>query len=463
MMRKVSLVLAGAIMGAGLTGLATQTKLLSSTSAVAASAEVYRSLNLFGDIFEKIRTDYVDKPDEQKLIEAAINGMVSSLDPHSSYLDAKSFREMDTDMRGQFGGLGIEVTMEDGVLKVAKPIKDTPASKAGILANDIIRQIDGQEVKGLSLTQAVDKMRGLINTQVTLKVERPGKPEQLDFTLTRQTIVVPAVEDRVEGDIAYIRIGTFSEQTYDGLRKAIQKTTSEIGADKLKGYVIDLRNNRGGRLDQSVLVSNAFLERGKIVSTRGRNAEETQVFNAKPGGDLTKGKPVVVLINGSTASAAEIVSGALQDHKRATIIGTRSFGKGSVQTVIPLGSNGGLRLTTARYYTPSGNSIQARGISPDIEVVQDIPQELKDKIVDNKGEAALKGHLKAGEGEEQSGSSSYVPNDPKKDTQLIAAIDLLHGVKKDAAAAKPAEAPAATPAPAPATPATPATPEAPKP
>ncbi len=363
-------------------------------------------------------------------------------------------------MRGQFGGLGIEVTMENGVLKVAKPIKDTPASKAGILANDIIRQIDGQEVKGLSLTQAVDKMRGLINTQVTLKIERPGKTDPLDFTLTRQTIVVPAVEERVEGDIGYIRIGTFSEQTYDGLRKAIEKTTSEIGADKIKGYVIDLRNNRGGRLDQSVLVSDAFLERGKIVSTRGRNAEETQVFNAKSG-DLTKGKPVVVLINGSTASAAEIVSGALQDHKRATIIGTRSFGKGSVQTVIPLGSNGGLRLTTARYYTPSGNSIQARGITPDIEVQQDIPPELKDKIVDNKGEAALKGHLKAGEGEEQSGSSSYVPNDPKKDTQLIAAIDLLHGVKKDATAAAPK--PAEAPAPAPATPAAPAAPEAPKP
>ncbi len=451
MMRKVSLVLAGAIMGAGLTGLATQTRLLSSTSAVAASAEVYRSLNLFGDIFEKIRTDYVDKPDEQKLIEAAINGMVSSLDPHSSYLDAKSFRDMDTDMRGQFGGLGIEVTMEDGVLKVAKPIKDTPASKAGILANDIIKQIDGAEVKGLSLTQAVEKMRGLINTQVTLKIDRPGKTEPLEFTLTRSTIVVPAVEERVEGDIGYIRIGTFSEQTYDGLRKAIEKTTSEIGADKLKGFVIDLRNNRGGRLDQSVLVSDAFLERGKIVSTRGRNAEETQVFNAKSG-DLTKGKPVVVLINGSSASAAEIVAGALQDHKRAVVMGTRSFGKGSVQTVIPLGSNGGLRLTTARYYTPSGNSIQAKGITPDIEVQQDIPQEIKDKLVDNKGEASLKGHLKAGEGEEQSGSSSYVPADPTKDTQLIAALNQLRGVKTGAAA--PAEKPAA--------PAAPATPEAPK-
>jgi carboxyl-terminal processing protease len=440
MMRKVSLVFAGAVLGAGLTGMVTQTRLLTSTSAVAASAEVYRSLNLFGDIFEKIRTDYVEKPDEQKLIEAAINGMVSSLDPHSSYLDAKSFRDMDTDMRGQFGGLGIEVTMEEGVLKVAKPIRDTPAFKAGILANDIISQIDGQEVKGLSLTQAVEKMRGIINTQVKLKVERPGKPEPLEFTLTRTTIVVPAVEERVEGDVGYIRIGTFSEQTYEGLRKAIDKVNADIGADKLKGYIIDLRNNRGGRLDQSVLVSDAFLERGKIVSTRGRNAEETQVFNAKAG-DLTKGKPVVVLINGSSASAAEIVAGALQDHKRATIMGTRSFGKGSVQTVIPLAGNGGLRLTTARYYTPSGNSIQAKGISPDIEVVQDIPPELKDKIAENKGEAALKGHLKAGDGkDEQSGSASYVPNDPAKDTQLIAALNQLRGVKKDAAAPQ-AEAP----------------------
>jgi carboxyl-terminal processing protease len=439
-MRKVSLVFAGAVLGAGLTGMVTQTRLLTSTSAVAASAEVYRSLNLFGDIFEKIRTDYVEKPDEQKLIEAAINGMVSSLDPHSSYLDAKSFRDMDTDMRGQFGGLGIEVTMEEGVLKVAKPIRDTPAFKAGILANDIISQIDGQEVKGLSLTQAVEKMRGIINTQVKLKVERPGKPEPLEFTLTRTTIVVPAVEERVEGDVGYIRIGTFSEQTYEGLRKAIDKVNADIGADKLKGYIIDLRNNRGGRLDQSVLVSDAFLERGKIVSTRGRNAEETQVFNAKAG-DLTKGKPVVVLINGSSASAAEIVAGALQDHKRATIMGTRSFGKGSVQTVIPLAGNGGLRLTTARYYTPSGNSIQAKGISPDIEVVQDIPPELKDKIAENKGEAALKGHLKAGDGkDEQSGSASYVPNDPAKDTQLIAALNQLRGVKKDAAAPQ-AEAP----------------------
>lgn len=441
MMRKVSLVLVGAIAGAGLTGVATQTKLFSSTSAVAASAEVYRSLNLFGDIFEKIRTDYVEKPDEQKLIEAAINGMVSSLDPHSAYLDAKSFRDMDIDMRGQFGGLGIEVTMEDGALKVAKPIRDTPASKAGILAGDIIRQIDGDEVKGLSLNQAVEKMRGIINTQVKLKIERPGKSEPLEFTLTRSNIVVPAVEERVEGDVGYIRIGTFSEQTYEGLRKALDKVNAEIGADKLKGYVIDLRNNRGGRLDQSVLVSDAFLERGKIVSTRGRNAEETQVFNAKSG-DLAKGKPVVVLINGSSASAAEIVAGALQDHKRATIMGSRSFGKGSVQTVIRLGDNGGLRLTTARYYTPSGNSIQAKGISPDIEVIQDVPSELKDKV-ENKGEASLKGHLRNGDGkEEQAGSPSYVPADPAKDTQLAAALNLLRGKKDVALPATPAPAPA---------------------
>ena len=445
MMRKVSLVLVGAIAGAGLTGVVTQTKLFSSTSAVAASAEVYRSLNLFGDIFEKIRTDYVEKPDEQKLIEAAINGMVSSLDPHSAYLDAKSFRDMDIDMRGQFGGLGIEVTMENEVLKVAKPIRDTPAAKAGILAGDIIRKIDNDEVKGLSLNQAVEKMRGIINTQVKLTIERTGKTEPLEFTLTRSNIVVPAVEERIESDVGYIRIGTFSEQTYEGLRKALDKINAEIGFDKVKGYIIDLRNNRGGRLDQSVLVSDAFLERGKIVSTRGRNAEETQVFNAKSG-DLTKGKPIVVLINGSSASAAEIVAGALQDHKRATVTGSRSFGKGSVQTVIRLGDNGGLRLTTARYYTPSGNSIQAKGITPDIEIIQDVPAELKDKV-ENKGEASLKGHLRNGDGkEEQAGSPSYVPIDAAKDTQLAAALNLLRGKKDVALPATPAPA---TPASAP--------------
>ena len=284
-------------------------------------------------------------------------------------------------------------------------------------------------------------------SEVKLTIERTGKTEPLEFTLTRSNIVVPAVEERVEGDVGYIRIGTFSEQTYEGLRKGLDKVNAEIGFDKVKGYIIDLRNNRGGRLDQSVLVSDAFLERGKIVSTRGRNAEETQVFNAKSG-DLTKGKPVVVLINGSSASAAEIVAGALQDHKRATVMGSRSFGKGSVQTVIRLGDNGGLRLTTARYYTPSGNSIQAKGITPDIEIIQDVPTELKEKV-ENKGEASLKGHLRNGDGkEEQAGSPSYVPIDSTKDTQLAAALNLLRGKKDVALPANPAPAaPAPVPAP----------------
>jgi carboxyl-terminal processing protease len=432
MMRKFSLVMAGALVGAGLTLAALETRLLTSTSAVAASPETYRSLNLFGDIFEKIRTDYVEKPNEAKLIESAVNGMLTSLDPHSGYMDAKSFRDMDIDMRGQFGGLGIEVTMEEGLLKVITPIDDTPAFKAGIMTNDLIREIDGDAVQGLTLTQAVEKMRGLVNTQVKIKIERPGRKDPLEFTLTRSNIVVPAVRSRVEGDVGYIRITTFSEQTFDGLKKAIEKTTNDIGADKIKGYIIDLRNNRGGRLDQAVLVSDAFLDKGEIVSTRGRNAEETQRFNAKMG-DLTKGKNVVTLINGGSASAAEIVAGALQDHKRSVVMGTRSFGKGSVQTIIPLGSNGALRLTTARYYTPSGKSIQATGIVPDIEVQQDIPDELKGKD-ETKGEAGLKGHLKAGEGkDEKSGSSSYIPPDPAKDKQLAAALNQVRGIKMDAA------------------------------
>lgn len=439
MMRKVSLVLVGVLIGAGLTAVGTQTRLLSSTSAIAASPETYRQLNLFGDIFEKIRTDYVEKPDEAKLIESAVNGMLTSLDPHSSYLDPKSFRDMDIDMRGQFGGLGIEVTMEEGQLKVVTPIDDTPAFKAGIIANDLIREIDGEQVQGLTLTQAVEKMRGPINTAVKLRIERPGRKDSLEFTLTRSNIVVPAVRSRTEEDIGYIRITTFSEQTYDGLKKSVEKLTSDIGVDKLKGFVIDLRNNRGGRLDQAVLVSDAFLERGEIVSTRGRNMDESRRYDAKPG-DLTKGKPVVVLINGGSASAAEIVAGAIQDHKRGTVMGTRSFGKGSVQTIIPLGANGALRLTTARYYTPSGKSIQAKGISPDIEVLQDVPEEIRGKD-ETKGEAGLKGHLKNGEKEaEKSGSSAYVPPDPSKDAQIKAALDRLRGVKKDAAApAQPSE------------------------
>jgi carboxyl-terminal processing protease len=438
MMRKLSLVMVGALIGAGATVVATQTRLMTSTSAVAASAETYRQLNLFGDVFEKIRTDYVEKPNETKLIESAVTGMLSSLDPHSSYMDAKSFRDMQVETRGQFGGLGIEVTQEDGQIKVVTPIDDTPAARAGIMSNDIITHIDDEPVAGLQLNQAVDKMRGPVNTSVKLKLQRPGRKEPIEVKLTRETISIRSVRSRVEGDIAYIRLTQFIEHSFDDLKAAVEKTTKDIGPDKIKGYVLDLRNNRGGLLDQAVFVSDAFLERGEIVSTRGRNADETQRFNAKPG-DLTKGKPVVVLINGGSASAAEIVAGALQDHKRATVLGTRSFGKGSVQTIIPLGSNGALRLTTARYYTPSGRSIQAKGIEPDIEVMQDIPDDIKGRD-ETKGEAGLKGHLRGDNkdeaAQEKSGSSSYIPPDTAKDKQLAAALDLLRGGQKGAATPK---------------------------
>ncbi len=431
-MRKVSLVLFGAMLGAGTATVATQTHLLSSTSAVAASAETYRQLSLFGDVFEKIRTDYVEKPDEAKLIEAAVNGMLTSLDPHSSYMDAKSFRDMQVQTKGEFGGLGIEVTMEDGLIKVVTPIDDTPAARAGLLANDIITQIDGDQVQGLTLNQAVDKMRGPVNSPVKLKITRKEAKEPLEVTLNRDLIRIKPVRSRVEGgDIGYIRLTQFNEQTYDGLKAAIDKLSTEVPGDKLKGFVIDLRNNPGGLLDQAVMVSDAFLDRGEIVSTRGRNPDETQRFSAKSG-DLTKGKPIVVLVNGGSASASEIVAGALQDHKRATVLGTRSFGKGSVQSIIPLGGNGALRLTTARYYTPSGRSIQAKGIEPDQEVLQDVPDDLKGKD-ETKGEAGLKGHLKQKDTEERGGSSAYVPPDPAKDKQLIAAVDFLHGVQKGAA------------------------------
>ncbi|KQP54925.1 peptidase S41 [Methylobacterium sp. Leaf399] len=431
-MRKISLVLVGAFLGAGTSIVATQTHLLSGTSAVAASAETYRQLSLFGDVFEKVRTDYVEKPDEAKLIEAAVNGMLTSLDPHSSYMDSKSFRDMQVQTRGEFGGLGIEVTMEDGLIKVVTPIDDTPASKAGILTNDIITQIDDDQVQGLTLNQAVDKMRGPVNSPVKLKISRKEAKEPLLVTLNRDVIKIKPVRSRIEGgDVGYIRLTQFNEQTFDGLRTAIDKVTAEIGPEKLKGYVLDLRNNPGGLLDQAVLVSDAFLDRGEIVSTRGRNADETQRFSAK-GGDYTKGRPVVVLVNGGSASASEIVAGALQDHKRATVLGTRSFGKGSVQSIIPLGGSGALRLTTARYYTPSGRSIQAKGIEPDVEVTQEIPDELKGKD-ETKGEAGLKGHLKQKDTEERGGSSAYVPPDPAKDKQLIAATDLLRGVQKGAA------------------------------
>jgi carboxyl-terminal processing protease len=426
MMRKLSLIFVGAIVGAGTATLVSQTNLLSSTSAVAASAETYRQLSLFGDVFEKVRTDYVEKPDEAKLIESAVNGMLTSLDPHSSYMDPKSFRDMQVQTRGEFGGLGIEVTMEEGLVKVVTPIDETPAARAGVMSNDIITHIDDEQVQGLTLNQAVDKMRGPVNTSVRLKIQRKDRKDPLEVKLTRETIRIRPVRFRTEGsDVGYLRVTQFNEQTFEALRNAVEKISTEIGQDKLKGYVLDLRNNPGGLLDQAIMVSDAFLDRGEIVSTRGRNADETQRFNAKPG-DITKGKPVVVLINGGSASASEIVAGALQDHKRATVLGTRSFGKGSVQTIIPLGGNGAVRLTTARYFTPAGRSIQAKGIDPNTEVLQDIPDELKGKD-ETKGEAGLRGHLSAGgdKKDEKGGSSAYVPQDPTKDKQLLAAYDLL--------------------------------------
>src|SRR5271168_801556 len=331
-MRKTSLVFLGAIAGAGLALLATQPHtVFVGASAKAGSPDTYRQLNLFGDVFERVRADYVEKPDDNKLVESAINGMLAGLDPHSSYMDPKSFRDIQVQTRGEFGGLGIEVTMEDGLVKVVAPIDDTPAAKAGVMANDMIIKLDDEQVHGLTLNQAVEKMRGPVNTKIRLTIMRKGQDKPIDVTIVRDVIRVKSVRSHSEGDdVGYIRVTQFNEQTTDGLKKAINDLTSQLGADKIKGFVIDLRNNPGGLLDQAISVSDAFLDKGEIVSTRGRNAEETQRFNARPG-DLTKGKPVIVLINGGSASASEIVAGALQDHKRATLVGTRASLRGHLK------------------------------------------------------------------------------------------------------------------------------------
>jgi len=396
--------------------------------------ETYKQLELFGRVFELVRDRYVDKPPDSKLVEGAITGMLNGLDPHSSYMDARSFRDMEVETSGEFGGLGIEVTMEDGLVKVVAPIDDTPAARAGILSGDVITQLDGQPIKGLTINQAVDKMRGPVNSKIRLQITRKGQDKPIDITLVRQTIKVRSVNHRKEGDdVGYIRITQFNAQAGDELKKAINDISSQIPQEKLKGYILDLRNNPGGLLDQAISVSNVFLNRGEIVSTRSRDPEEMERFDAKPSdGDLTKGKPLIVLMNGGSASASEIVGGALQDHRRATIIGTRSFGKGSVQTIMALGDgNGALRLTTARYFTPSGRSIQALGITPDIEVPQDVPEDLR-ASQDQTSEASLRGHLKA-EGEERTGSQSYVPADPKDDKALRLADDLLRGAVANSA------------------------------
>jgi carboxyl-terminal processing protease len=434
MMRRNFTFLLGTVAGACLTVLVTGPQgahLVAAAKAAARPDSTYVQLNLFGDVFERIRASYVEKPDDTKLMEGAINGMISSLDPHSRYMNEKGWSDMQETTHGEFGGLGIEVTMEDGFIKVVAPIDDTPAARAGIMSGDMITQIDDDNIQGLTLEQAVSKMKGPADSKTRLKILRKGSDKPIDVAIVREVIRVRPVRYHTDGgDIGYIRITSFNEQTTDGLRKAIVAISKEIPAEKLTGYVVDLRNNPGGLLDQAVSVSSTFMPRGEVVSTRGRTPEETQRFTAR-GGDITKGKPLVVLINGGSASASEIVAGALHDHKRATLIGTRSFGKGSVQTIIPLGrGNGALALTTARYYTPSGRSIQAQGVTPDIEVLQDVPDELKTRA-ELQGEASMRGHL-AADGAEQTGSQAYVPPSEKDDKALNAAFNLLRGVTVNA-------------------------------
>ena len=329
-------------------------------------ADTYQMLNLFADVFDRVRAEYVDPVSDRELVENALNGMLTGLDPHSNYMNAKSFRDMQVQTRGEFGGLGIEVTQDNGLIKVVSPIDDTPAARAGIKPGDLILALDGKSLQGLALNDAVDKMRGPPNSKITLMIKRQGVEKPIEVSLTREIIKIQVVKSHLEGDVGYIRITSFNEQTDTGLRRAYDKL-KEDSHGKLHALIIDLRNNPGGLLDQAIAVSDDFINEGEIVSTRARHPEDSQRWNAK-GGDITGGMPLVVMINGGSASASEIVSGALQDHRRAILLGTRSFGKGSVQTVIPLPGNGAIRLTTARYYTPSGRSIQGLGIAPDVEV-----------------------------------------------------------------------------------------------
>src|SRR6266566_6516754 len=432
-MRKNFVFFLGAVAGAGFTFVITgpQGAQLVAAAKAATGPGTYSQLNLFGEVFERIRTSYIEKPDDAKLIEASINGMITSLDPHSRYMNEKAWRDMQETTSGEFGGLGIEVTMEDGMVKVVAPMDDTPAAKAGVMSGDLITHINGEAVQGLTLEQAVNKMKGPINTKTKLKIVRKVTEAPIEVSIMREVIHVRPVRYHTEGgDIGYVRMTTYNEQTTDSQKKATADISRQIPPGKLAGYVVDLRNNPGGLLDQAVSVSGTFMARGEIVSTRGRTPEETQRFTARTG-DLTRGKPLVVLINGGSASASEIVAGALHDHKRATLIGTRSFGKGSVQTVIPLGTGkGALALTTARYFTPSGRSIQAKGITPDIEVLQDVPDAMKANSEIN-GEASIPGHLIA-EGAEQAGSQAYVPPLEKDDKALGVAYHLLRGITVNA-------------------------------
>ena len=392
-------------------------------------SDTYQQLNLFGDIFERIRSDYVDDVTDAELIENAINGMLGSLDPHSGYLNPKNYQEMQVNTRGEFGGLGIEVTMENGFVRVISPIEDTPAHRAGITAGDIITHIDGDSVRGLSLQDAVEKMRGPIDSTITLTVARPDVEQPFDVDITRAIITIQSVRFRTEGDAGYIRITSFNEQTTTGLERAMKHLDEQLG-DAMTGVILDLRNNPGGLLDQAVKVSDAFLAQGEIVSTRGRRSGDSQRFNARKG-DISNGKPLVVLMNGGSASASEIVAGALQDHGRAVILGTQSFGKGSVQTIIPLAGHGAIRLTTSLYYTPSGRSIQAKGIEPDIVVEQARLESVNQRR--RRDEASLRNHIPGqdedgGQADGDDQSSEAQDGDQPFDFQLARAVDLLRGV-----------------------------------
>ncbi|MCD8497151.1 MAG: S41 family peptidase [Alphaproteobacteria bacterium] len=404
------------------------------------SEDTYKYLNLFGDVFERVRHQYVDEITDKELIETALNGMLSSLDPHSGYLNEDQFADMQVQTKGEFGGLGIEVTMENGFVKVVSPIDDTPAFRAGIQAGDYITHIDQEPVLGLTLGEAVDKMRGRVGTDIHLTVRRENVADAIELDITRDVIRIKPVRHRVEGNAGYIRITTFNQNTDDGLEDAVEDIKKQLG-DKLTGYVIDLRNNPGGLLDQAIAVADDFLDRGEIVSTRGRHARDTKRDNAHSG-DITDGAPVVVLINGGSASASEIVAGALQDHKRAIILGTKSFGKGSVQTVIPLPGNGAMRLTTARYYTPSGRSIQATGIEPDIIVepakIEGVGQIERIRESDLRGALGQEHNKKAVDSlpkddirpkeQPEDGASPEVSDEKVQDYQLLRALDLLNGL-----------------------------------
>ena len=389
--------------------------------------DVYKQLNLFGEVYERVRSEYVEQIKDKDLIEAAINGMLQSLDPHSSYLNSESFEEMKVQTKGEFGGLGIEVTMENGLVKVVSPIDETPAAKAGIQSGDYISHIDEEAVMGLTLSEAVDKMRGPVNTPINVRIIREGE-EPFDVKIVRDIIKITSVKSKVHSDVGYLRITSFTQKTYKNLIKEFSKLEKKMNGN-IKGLVLDLRNNPGGLLDQAISVSDAFLERGEIVSTRGRETNAEQRFNASKG-DITKGLPIIVLINGGSASASEIVAGALQDHKRGILLGTSTFGKGSVQTIIPVSSKGAIRLTTARYYTPSGKSIQATGIEPDIYV----PQSKLEVIEKTNGrkESSLRGHLDKEDADANTNkdedSSKNSTNNLDEDYQLNRALDLIKSI-----------------------------------